>query len=288
MVRLFTSSADCYTLQINFFQKDPMRQDAYKVVHETSRAGKRRSVPRGLRLVEGECLDDVRQSMRKRYWPVGLRERQLKTNVLRRFLASRVGQPWAEVYSEMSQALSSRDKLLTDPLRYASLATNTDVIEGETVCYAPWGGIRPVSTYCDFYVDPKTGLLQSTQQDQKSASELRKQKRQAREAEKAARVRVLSEWSQLHQVDGIWYEVALGTVPSAKECQPLFALPVWQQLAAERQFCRFDALLGRRVWYTDARELRSLYGRGDVYAMSKRQLNHRELKEHGLLQAQAA
>ncbi len=258
-----------------------MRQDIYHVIHEAGRSRGSHGVKRRLQLVDGESLEPVRQSMRRVHLQGYGKESLLNLSPLRRFIASKVGQPWSKVYAELRQALRQRDPAMTDPMDYLRVEPNTSMLDGEVVCHSRWGGFHLAEAYCDYYVHPQTGLLcRST--NRAGRAKYNREREASYQAEREARMRVLSDTVQLHCVDGQWYEVTLGTLPSAAAYTRYYAMTYLEQYTCRATIERFDVVRHKQVWSSDFHDLAALYGRKGVYALSKRQLNRRELKMHGL------
>ena len=106
-----------------------------------------------------------------------------------------------------------------------------------------------------FYVCPRTGLLRENK------SRWRRPRRQPATVDYVS----LDERTQLRQIAGIWYEVALAPiVPSSANCR--------------------DVVLRVLVNQLSPGEARQTYGR-ESYAVSKRQLNKREARRAAVLLA---
>ncbi len=261
-----------------------MRQDIYNVIHDTVRGSYPAKVVRTERLVDGESMEPVRQNMRhaRRLGNVGMPN--LRLQPLRRFVDRRVGQRWSDVYAELRQGLRRRDATLDDPLRYLSVEVNTSMVDGEVVAHSHWGGLHPVEEHCDYYVHPVTGLLCRTARLQ-SRRESRRQDHAREQAQLHARRRVVSQTSQLHRLEGIWYEVTLAPLASEAVLKDYDAQDWVTRIRRRAEVCTFDVVAGRNFYGGSYYELTCLYGQSGVYAKSKRQLSHAELKTHGLLQA---
>lgn len=286
-----------------------MRKDMYKVIHDTVRQGSSKTS----KLVRSRAKQDLakasandgvfddalvyvgRQSMRRPYKEQYLnKSTELRLAPLRRFLASRVGQPWAEVYSELRTTLTRTDRLLDDPLRFLSVEVNTAMHEGDIVVHGAWGGIRSLDrSYCRFYVHPVSGVLCAIDRYAiRKSRKLHDQKR--READKAER-RVLNETTELRKIDGIWYELTLAEMPSLQEFNALEEafrkgeLGCYEYWARRAEFAPFDMVLKRHVTPAHSYTLKCEYMKDKaMYARAKRQLSHKELIEFGLETAQAA
>jgi hypothetical protein len=253
-----------------------MRQDMYKVVREPARSSCGLKPGRAMRDVEGESLAPTRESMRPRSHHVHGRTR-LKLSALRRYVASRVGQPWNTTYAELRRAFSQLDSTLTDPVDYLDVVTTTSMRDDEVVAHCKFGGVHAITNlHYAYYVHPLTGLLCATNYLTRTAQAAREAQRTREAAEQATR-RVLSAHAQLHFVQGQWYEVQLGTLPTAD------ALAALDEPARRRAERRYDTVLGRVVTSFDGWALQMQYGARTLFAQSKRQLSHRELVLHGLI-----
>lgn len=242
-----------------------MRSDMYQVLHETTRArplGKASGVRRTLGEIDGElgAEEPSRQSMRRPHRCRNDKETTLRLAPLRRFLRSRIGQPWDQVFAEMQSALKKRDVAFHSLLDYLSVATKTSLVNGEVVVHDPSLGLQPPeSARSDFYVHPVTRALMCAYREEARAKR-RKALKEQHELRVQASRRPLDESHQAHWVNGAWFEVTLGRLVVAS----------------------YDVLLGRTVDASDAYELRERYGKATVYAQTKRQMSRRELKVHGL------
>jgi hypothetical protein len=107
-------------------------------------------------------------------------------------------------------------------------------------------GIKDLSQ--ELYVDPRTGLLRINKH-YRSWRQRNRADARANAAETNARRRIIDDVTQLHLIDGEWYEIRFAPLP-----------------AGER-----DA------------ERAKPYGVRPTGAVAKRQLSHREKKSYGLL-----
>jgi hypothetical protein len=103
----------------------------------------------------------------------------------------------------------------------------------------------------------------------------------AREAaEIAVRRRTVDERTLLLLVEGIWYCVELGVLPKERIIESVIDGTLRRRMFAEP---RYDVVLRRAVSRSvqaDLRQGKQLYGSSGYYALSKRQLSSREIKEH--------
>lgn len=123
------------------------------------------------------------------------------------------------------------------------------------------GGPKPLEDcHVELYVHPISNCLLRNRHYGSWKS--RGRKRHAHEmAELAARRRELSPEVQLHKLRGLWFEIRLAPLPPSRIEQP------------------FDVVRDAGLSSLSAD---NLYGRREVYAAVKRQLNRRELRAHEL------
>ena len=225
-----------------------MRNDMYKVLHESVRAGGRRIASRhGLHLVDGECLEPKRESLRKRHIRGhNGKELTFTAKPLWRFLNSRVGKSWDTVYSEIRKTLTQRDSVLRDGMRFFDVSVNTMMSDGEVWVRDEFRGSVPVTeSYYDFYVHPTSRLLCRVPSRRKSSRHYYEEHRQMALNRQREYRREVDSATQLHKLDGQWYEVKLAELPEHSE----FAAwrhpsdPEWTiaDYFAEKSTVRFDA-----------------------------------------------
>ena len=243
-----------------------MRNDMAKVIVERPRLGHGLRTQRGGRsraLVD----DDGVPLPARELTGFPRKEKMLNENLnpLKRYLASQVGRPWNKVYSEISQHLrptSTVQQHVRDHLE-DFVAVACRMKDGVVVVQArrAYGGEIPISEdWRPFYVHPRTGLLRGNAK-RVSRAQARKARLEAEKRERAKRAVDVDAKTQLHLfADGAWWEVKLGRVS------------------------RFDPPDADVVLRTGLTKLSAaeLYGRGDLRAIAKRQLNKTEMKRRGL------
>ncbi len=188
-----------------------------------------------------------------------------------RFLQSRVGHPWNEVWSEISANIRS-DNAVQQHVRdhvkmWVCTATRLDE-QGEIELLDRAYGRQLDSTSTEFYVHPVDGLLCLNKEftSWKKRYQLNKQ---AQEAEWHANNKTLPDGRKIARHEGIWYEIEERAVPPAirgkvkgfmgHEYETWIAVPA------------YDVLLKRTVNKTNG-----------TYVVSKRQLSREELKRAGV------
>ena len=191
---------------------------------------------------------------------------------LRRFLHSRVGHKWNDVYSEISQNLRV-DSAVQQHVRdhvWDFVALHVTVDNAGYLWATRWTiPFKVGDGFWGLYVDPRDGVLRDTGPRPKLASY-----GERRAAEFADTVKIVDNNNELRKHNGIWYWCEVNTVPPG----------TWKDMADARGMLRrvwssvpcWDVLLGRFVDYGERSNLRN------TYCVSKRQLNHKELKTHGV------
>ncbi|WP_162570990.1 MULTISPECIES: hypothetical protein [unclassified Variovorax] len=261
-----------------------------KVLSEHGRSASRyRYAPSRVRVIDGEVVSLSREPMQLRYrtgYGRAAKESYLSFKPLHRFLASRIGQPWDEVHSELRGLKGARSE---EAIAHAvgDVAVNTFIdIDGVVKVTTPYYGVQIAADWYDFYVHPTSRCLHGgtpRQSGRKSWAE-----RAAEEV--AARRRDIDASTQAHLVDGIWYAVKLAPLAPLVRYSHLTPLPFARRgrvyattsIADPKVFC--DAVLGQADDYHRG-NLERLYGRKDVYGISRRQLGHKELVKLGLAAA---
>jgi len=225
-----------------------MRSDMYKVIIEKPRGGGRFKEAKGYKRAHQRIpLEEMpqRESIGRK-WQAGWRSKH-QTDVLgplRRFLRSRVGQPWNKVYSEIVATIDRRNKVQEHLLDHVmwEVETNVSIVDGELWTQHRWR-LRPGS----LYVCPRTGSLKEVP----PRSKKRKGSRRTHVPINAT--------AQYRKIDGIWYKVAL---------RPL----------AEVEPSAFDVVLKKPVSEFGWCEARTTYGR-PVFAVAKQQIGKREIRK---------
>jgi hypothetical protein len=187
---------------------------------------------------------------------------------LKRWLRSKVGQSWNNIYSEASAVIKPNDMvrlhIRTHMLDYVKRHT---FMRGGEVWYSGrahcWGGYEaPVSSLesstCrpEFYVHPQTGILHE-------APQWKKQSRSANRERFDSVLKWVKKDLALVKVNGAWFACAMRPLAQAQEIPP------------------FDWVMKLRIADVHGYEI---YGRW-VYCESKRQLSRRELKKFKLSNA---
>jgi len=244
-----------------------MREDMFKVIVERPRKGKSDGSFAARRRRDFEGPPQL--GMRAGY---GYRSLNENLNPLRRYLRAQVGRPWNKVYSEIARNIDRRNTVQQHIYQHLSdfVAIKVGRRDGQLVDLAdPLSSFRMTSSLRqELYVDPRTGLLR-VNEDYRSWRKIASERARARQVKIDAHVRILDELTQLHLLNGEWYEVRLAQVPVSPS--PEAAL--------------FDVVMKRAIPTAgkDVQERARCYGSHKLYAVSKRQLSRREKQRYDLI-----
>jgi hypothetical protein len=254
-----------------------MREDMFKVIVERPRWGSRaRARNHAIDLgEEASAHESTAQRHRDRF-------KNLNENLapLKRWLEGQVDRPWDKVYSELSARIDRRNTVQAHVLQHLEdfVAIRVIEIDGE-LFIARDGAPQPLVDRWRawrLYVDPRTGILRRNRHYDRFMRERREQNRHRWDAVCPHPMRLVSATLQLHQLGGLWFAVEVRKIPPAPRANGKATGPL-------------DVLRRRDAWtcplWHDEGTLpsnRSLYGRTDLYAVAKRQLDRNELRRHGL------
>lgn len=191
---------------------------------------------------------------------------------LLRFLRSRVGQRWDDVYSEISQHLKVTSATQQHVRDHVSdfVAIRCRRVDG--VLYDLSYGVRELNGYTMMFVDPDTGILTLNPGYLEGGGEGWRE----REARARALVWREIETHTFHKVKGIWYEVELAAIPQFVNVT--YTNREGERIAHKVKGAAFDVVLKRTVSWGEIMD-----GRHITWVVSsKRQLNSNELKQRGL------
>lgn len=192
-----------------------MRKDMAKVIVERPRIGGRFKFPRGKQRYRKprDADDDIGlpsfEGIRKP-WTVSGGGKCLNENLapLRRFLQSRVGQPWNEVYSEIRANLRVDSAVQLHVIQHLEdyVETNVRLIDGEpyTIQRRGWEPITESNWWTLFYVHPETVLLMKAPKSKRSRWYRPSQPRGC-PYERVTTGRM----TRAFKIEGYWYELAL-------------------------------------------------------------------------------
>ena len=259
-----------------------MRQDMYKIIVERPRKFKENDSEATRR--RGDFEGPTRLGIRAGY---GYRALNENLAPLERYLHAQVGRPWNKVFGEICAGIDRRNTVQQHIHQHIHdfIATNVEVrVDGELIDLEGRGRFFATDLVSQrLYVDPRTGLIRANKHYRswkKDYAERRKQE----DAAIARRRRVIDDRTLAMLVDGLWFLVGVDTLPPRVAVYKEDDGRRYKSFTSES---RFDLLLRRKVRRTedgDLEECERLYG-SSVYAVSKRQLSKREIKEYGLLGA---
>jgi hypothetical protein len=198
-------------------------------------------------------------------------------NPLKRFLERQVGRPWDKVWAEVCANLKPSNTVQQHVRDHIPdfVAIKTSLKDGEVWVHDRFS-LKPLKeSFTKLFVDPKSGLLRRNKHFT-GWKKINQQRRAADAKARDARMRELAPGRQLHLLDdGAWWEVTLAVVPTAvKEEKTRHGLRRYTyELGVD------DAVL-RAGLSKLARE--KLYGGRGVYAVSKRQLSKKEIRDFKL------
>lgn len=262
-----------------------MRQDMSKVVTERPRVGMRVKAPKGegkqkQRLRNKDYEDSPKREKIRRKWKSGWWDCKEFTDVLgplRGYLLKQVGRKWDDVYSEICKTLPAKTlqgKHIRDHIDWM-VCKHVQIIDG-VPCDGE-GGMSyglPLqgSKYFELvYVDPRDGILKKTPE------------REARRYKKSFNPDVIKvdEKIQMHKIGGIWYEIKVKKV-NPDHYKREYKIPLGRRKHSyftSTHFRMVDSVMG--TTYVNEYEWKEVY-QGNYLAISKKQLNSKELKKHDL------
>jgi len=257
-----------------------MREDMYKVIVERPRRGK-----------EGDAfaarLRNDFDGPTRLGTRAGYSYRSLNENLapLRRYLHAQIGRPWNKVFSEICAGIDRRNTVQQHIHQHIRdfIAIDVDVREGQLVDIAPRWGICWLGSRIsqELYVDPGTGLIRFNRNYRPWRHQLAERRRRDL-AEIAMRRRVVDENTLLLLLNGVWFHVEVDVLPKERIVESVISGKPHRRTTAESSF---DVVLRRKISRaipSDRRQCEHLYGSGDLYAVSKRQISKREIRVHRL------
>jgi hypothetical protein len=257
-----------------------MREDMYKVIVERPRRGKDGdAIAARLR---NDFDGPMRLGMRAGY---GYRSLNENLAPLRRYLHAQIGRPWNKVFSEICANIDRRNTVQQHIHQHIRdfIAIDVGARAGRLVDLAPrWGFLGSGSGISqELYVDPRTGLIRPNRNYRPWRHGVAERRRRDL-AEIAMRRRQVNERTFLLLFDDIWFRVEIDVLPRERLVESVVDGKPYRRTTAES---RYDAVLRRnisRAILADRQQCEHLYGSGDLYAVSKRQMSTREIKAHGL------
>lgn len=175
-----------------------------KLLKKGSRIRCRLSEPKGYKRAQSRIpLDELpTRETTSRIWGWQRRERHMHTDPLRRFLESRVGRPWNDVYSELCRDLRADDRMrheINSRLDWF-VERNVRMVEGEPRDYRGYNLLRWSGK--TLWVHPETGILMLSVGKRRNFQ--RKPKHEMVE---------LGKNRKAVKLDGLWFEVVFAEIP---------------------------------------------------------------------------
>jgi hypothetical protein len=260
-----------------------MREDMYKVIVERPRKGgwMDAGTARAYRNSEdAPAKVGIKKGYTHRKW--------LNENLapLKRWLESQVNRPWDKVYAELCANIDRRNTVQEHIFAHIDgfVERETRLVEGEVFVLSKWPTeLMPLEeSRIKLYVHPTTGILRLNKH-RVSWRRQKANKQKAVDDEIAMRRRELNPTEQLQKVEGVWYHVTLAPMDPTR-----FAIDAGTGKTNVIHPKHWDVLRKQNV--SRGTELKAsgqmrgswLFGKCDVYAVTKRQLSTAELKHYQL------
>lgn len=260
-----------------------MREDMFKIIVERPRTkGWSAGKGDGKKSRDLEDLPSKESMKPRRHYD---RRKELNENLrpLERFLQknSNIGRKWDEIFSEICEHIKLDSTVQRHVREHIEMMVITNTFMKNGKVYEDARGHefsleQGRHSYQQFFVHPVTGCLHYIE------------KRRWRHVPQKPKFIQVDKNTQLHQQDGIWYVVTLAPLPTYKEiikesCGCKYTTNNWSDLR--------DMFLDLSIWWIShdehrrshighntLRKLKETYGRGDVYAVAKKQANKKLLR----------
>lgn len=250
-----------------------MREDMDKVLVESPRSGRAFArLVTGTRRKKRNALDaDGEGGPRHLGMKGGRGDKHFGEHLgpLYRYLRKQVNRPWAKVYGELCATLDRRSVVQAHLFQHIHDRVEVDTVWRDDMVYVrQWRGVVPLAeSRAPMYVHPRTGILLVNRAGEIARRRKKKAQREAKFRPRHDRYLPpgATPGTQWHRIDGIWYEVTLRTMDTS-QVRP----------------CGYDVALKRVVDFRSRDLLLARYGAPDRYAASKRQIDGRRLRAHGL------
>lgn len=265
-----------------------MRKDMNKVVVKGGPSGQYRPFlfGRTVRVLDdAEPVEVGRVRMKQRHAGYNDGPNSTAYGTLKRLVASRVGKPWATVYSELSgKYLGALGKSLREWVADNVSQDCYRNAEGVLCFNSAYYGVEEV-TYNEYYVDPGTGLLCRTQSLANQRMSRYKSQLAQRKAEKELVRRIVSPVLQYHKREGVWFEVTMAS--RASRAEEVNAKEQFKNLMkrAGRNYhedCIWDTFLKSSNLILGSNASQELYGSRDLFAVSHRALSREDVRRLNL------
>jgi hypothetical protein len=223
--------------------------------------GYKKKLQRSLR-EESDNLVSYETSGRRRKFGWNAKEFSERLGPLRKFLRTRVGCAWNDVWSEICESLRVDSAVQSHVRDHVGWEVEQHVV---MINGKPYLTTKDMEVFSRFYVNPDTGIL-----CENPRKRFRRQKRKPN---------FVPGKDNLHQyriIDNIWYEIKLTPFP------PMKMFPTeHERMCSDRRFMNTvrDVILAPNSTGFGAHraDCERVYG-APVHAVNKRQLNSREIK----------
>jgi hypothetical protein len=252
-----------------------MREDMAKVIVERPRTGGKATLRGEKRRLQRLDPDEWErhESIRERWTrSLGYDRKQLNENLnpLERFLASKIGKRWNDVFSEISERINRNSAVQLHIWQHIEDYVELDVILVDGVAklnrseyrFLASGEYSHISSR--FYVNPITGIL--------CDNEKYRSWRHRGSGWKHQDPYTVVDGKYYRKVDNLWYEFELKPVPDCFLRKNNFHLGRGYVESV------FDHFLRHHYTKEELSSLHSAHGRPNVYAGSKRQAGKKEIK----------
>jgi hypothetical protein len=279
-----------------------MREDMAKIIVERPRPQSRTATsddPKGWKKrVAGKYaeLEDLptRESMsRRRKYGWDAKELNENLNPLRRYLEKSAGRPWDKVYAEICERINPNSAVQNHILQHVyDFVESHTFLEGNKVYYRFQYGWRSTNyepiekSYKGLYIHPANGLLLKI----KKKKEGKRKRRERRKAEELASATCLMVpgigWFK--KINGCWFGFDMRYIPEKLFTEGKYI--TWRGVEEMTKIPTnagriHDVYLGQSLFFLSRypNNLRSAYGRTDIYCAGFRQASSKDLKKAGLV-----
>lgn len=205
------------------------------------------------------------------------KEQNPHVSPLKRFIESRVGKKWDDVFSEICEQFKSSSSVQLRFRSYIDWFVETNISIGKNGEFYDGGHkFDPENCYRGMWVDPTDGILKRCRRKKvESWSEQQK-------IEKSLTECVLKDGSVARKKNGVWYQCVIDSIPP-------YTCTIHHRFDGTEYYMHhgghaYDVILEKTVYFANSPHTR-LHGRLNHaidYVKAKRQLSHDELKKNGI------
>lgn len=189
-----------------------------------------------------------------------------------------VGRKWDKVYSELKKNFDARSAAGNHIFQhlYDQLANPSETFIGDDgkVWIGPrryFGAQALRDSYYEFYVDPRDGILKRNLK-RKTYRQVYRQRQLEAERKAAKTKRVVDKTTELHFINGVWFEVKYQVFEGAR-----------RQVKVEHSYSKMTYYRTETEYPLMYDVLEKRFVQKSRVAVSKRTINHRDLKRYGLV-----